>query len=185
MENEQLVVIPQGVEQDQNLPPVTKLTAFFDLNKHDDLAKNILYIDIPKYFTWKIGSKETPPHWKRRERGLADETSDFTSNAIGRINRISFNAHQSELYYLRVLLHHKKGPTCYKDLKTVDIDGKEVVSDTFQEACLMLGLIDDDREINKAMKDATSITFGESLRYFFCSLLILCRPVTPLQFWNE
>ena len=84
-----------------------------------------------------------------------------------------------------MLLHHKNGPTCYKDLKTVNIDGKEVVNDTFQEACLMLGLIDDDREINKAMKDATSITFGESLRYFFCSLLILCRPVTPLQFWNE
>ena len=35
------------------------------------------------------------------------------------------------------------------------------------------------------MKDATSITFGDSLRYFFCSLLILCQPVNPLQFWND
>ena len=38
LENEQLVLIPQGVDQQQILPPVTKLTAFFDLNKHDDLA---------------------------------------------------------------------------------------------------------------------------------------------------
>ena len=98
LENEQLVLIPQGVDQQQILPPVTKLTAFFDLNKHDDLAKNILYIDIPKYFTWKMGSKETPPLWKRRERGVTDETSDFTSNAIGRINRITFNAHQCIFY---------------------------------------------------------------------------------------
>ena len=48
-----------------------------------------------------------------------------------------------------------------------------------------MGLIDDDTEINRAMKDASAITFGDSLKYFFCSLLIWCQPISPLQFWNE
>ena len=121
---------------------------------------------MPKYFVWDKGSKETSPHWKRRQRGKLDESSDHTSDAIGRINRITLNARQSELYYLRMLLHHKTGPTCHRDLKRVHINHEEVICDTFQEACLKLGLIDDDTEINRAMKDASTMRFGDALIYF-------------------
>ena len=162
LENEQSVVIPEGAEPGDILPPVTKLTAFFELNKHDDLAKKTLYIDMPKYFVWVKGSKDTSPHWKRRERGKADEISDFTSDAIGRINRINYNPRQPELYYFRVLLHHKTGATCHNDLKKVCINHDEVICHTFREACQKLGLIDDDTEINRAMKDASAMTFGDS-----------------------
>ena len=167
LENEQFVVIPQGPEIGEILPPVSKLTAFFEVNKNDDLAKKTLYIDMPKYFVWIKGSKETSPHWQRRQRGKLDESSDHTSDAIGRINRISLNARQSELYYLRMLLHHKTGPTCHTDLKRVHINHEEVICDTFQEACLKLGLIDDDTEINRAMKDASTMRYGDTLIYIF------------------
>ena len=140
---------------------------------------------MPKYFVWDKGSKETSPYWKRRERGKLDESSDHTSDAIGRINRITLNARQSELYYLQMLLHHKTGPTCHTDLKRVHINHEEVICDTFQEACLKLGLIDDDTEINRAMKDASTINFGDALINFFCSLLIWCQPMNPAQFWND
>ena len=185
LENEQMVTIPEGAQPDQILPPVTKLTAYFEKNKHDDLAKNTTYINMPTFFVWVKGTKDVSGHWKRRERGKANECFEFTSDAIGRINRIANNARQSELYHLRILLHHRKGPTCYNDLKKVNIEAQEVICDTFREACQKLGLLHDDTEIDKAMKDASSMAFGDSLRYFFCSLLIFCSPVTPFKFWND
>ena len=186
LENEQMVIIPEGVQPDLIMPPVTKLTAFFELNKgNDELAKKLLYVNIPKYFVWKPRTKEQPPYWKRRERGKTDENYEFTSDAIGRMTNITFNARQSELYYLRLLLLHQKGPTCHNDLKKVYNDGQEIICNTFQEACKQLGLLHDDKEISKAMQEVSLMTFGDSLRYFFCSLLIFCQPSDPLKFWND
>ena len=186
LENEQMTIIPKEVNPDPIVPPVTKLTAFFELNKHDDLARNILYSEIPKYFTWQKGSKNpyTPPHWQRRKKGILDENYAFTSDAVGRIPIITFNVHQSELFYFRMLLYHQKGPTCHNDLKKLCIDGQDIICESFREACQKLGLIVDDKEIEKAMNEACLMRFGDSLRDFFCSMLILCIPANPYNFWN-
>ena len=164
----------------QNSLPFLNLT-----KKKDNVAKSTLYIDIPKYFSWQKGTKDNPPYWKRRERGRVDVNNVVTSDAVGRIPTLAFNAHLSELYYLRILLHHKTGPTCHNDLKMVCIDNNEVTCATFQEACMQLGLLNDDKEIGKAMEEASLMCSGDFLRYFFCSLLILCQPVDPLSFWND
>ena len=152
-----MIIISEGIDPGHIIPPVTHLTAFFEINKHDEIARKTLYIDMPRYFVWVKGNKEIAPHWKRRERNMGDESSEFTSNAIGRINRINLNPRQAELYYLRILLHHKTGPTCYSDLKKVKVHGEEVTCDTFKEACQKLGVLDDDTEVIKAMKDVTSM----------------------------
>ncbi|GFY04183.1 ATP-dependent DNA helicase [Trichonephila clavipes] len=45
-------------------PLKTTLTAFFQLCQNDAFAKTLFYVNIPRYYTWKVSLKE----WKRRER---------------------------------------------------------------------------------------------------------------------
>ncbi|XP_072025234.1 ATP-dependent DNA helicase pif1-like [Amphiura filiformis] len=100
---------------------------------------------------------------------------------IGRIPVISLNAHQSELYFLRMLLHHQPGATSFADLKTVE--DKEHA--TFQAACLKLGLLEDDTEIDKVMEEAAAHKFGNQLRDVFATILIWIRPADPLAFYER
>jgi hypothetical protein len=79
-----------------------------------------------------------------------------------------------------MLLHHKSGATSYTELRTVEGH----LCPTFQDACLTLGLITDDREIHRAMNEASQIRFGNQLRHFFATLLTYCRPADPLHFWE-
>ena len=99
---------------------------------------------------------------------------------IGRIPVIGLSAHQNELYYLRMLLYHQVGATCYADLRTVD--GEEM--DTFQAACLRLGLLDDDQEIDRAMEEAAGLKFGNQLRELFVNVLMWVRPADPSAFYE-
>ena len=99
---------------------------------------------------------------------------------LGRIPSITLNPHQAELYYLRMLLHNKAGALSFEDLRTVNGH----VCRTFQEACQGLGLLEDDREINKAMEEAASIRVGSAVRDTFVTILLYCRPANPLQFWE-
>ena len=66
---------------------------------------------------------------KKRKRGF---------DTIGRVYTI--HPSQQEAYFLRLLLHEVKGPTSFDDLKTVD----GTVCSTYREACLKLGLLEDD-----------------------------------------
>ena len=155
-------------------PPMTKLTAWFDLNTSDIRACDILYPDIPKYYTWNRR------RWERRKKVLAaNATGDGLSDMIGRIPIISLSPHQSELYHLRMLLYHKPGATSFKHLKT--IEGEE--QPTFQAACNKLGLLDDDSEIDKAIQEASAMKFGNQLRDVFATILIWIRPSDPPAFY--
>ena len=74
-----------------------------------------------------------------------------------------------ETYSLRMLLHHVRGPTCFQDLRTVN----GIVMNSFQEACQKLGLLEDDSEIESAMREACTVQFGDQLIFF------------PDQFWSS
>ena len=78
------------------------------------------------HYTWQSN------HWKVRKRKTGQ--NDAPSDIIGRIPVIGLSAHQSEVYFLRMLLHHQTGATSYADLNTVG--GDELA--TFQAACLKL-----------------------------------------------
>ena len=80
------------------------LTAFFELNKVDAVARRYLYRDIPQYFTWNSSSRR----WNRRKKGAMR----------GRL--VSANPAEGERFYLRVLLSHVKGPTGWEYLYTVN-----------------------------------------------------------------
>ena len=127
-------------------PPLTKLTVFFYMNKEDINARTILFSDFPQYFTWD----QKEHKWQRPKRGAKnpDDPDEFRADTIGRIPTISLNPRQAELYYLRMLLHHKPRPTSFTDFKTIE----GTTYDSFQECCHKLGLLDGDTEKDAAME---------------------------------
>ena len=149
--------------------PETMLTAWFKKNKEDPGARTILYPDFPKHYTWMSGKKE----WKLRQRG--------SENMLGRVPCVPFNIHTMELYCLRLLLHHVPGALDFSSLKTV----KGVGCESFQAACIELGLLDDEKELDKAMNEAFLIQFGDQLRCLFLSILVFGKPANPLKFWES
>ena len=69
-------------------------------------------------------------------------------NAIGR----SFYVHPNsgELYYLTLLLNHKKGATSFQSLHTHN----DLIYPTYQAMCHASGLLGDDREWNEEIIEA-------------------------------
>ena len=49
---------------------------------------------------------------------VENEEDKFYTDAIGRVFVI--HPQCGEIYYLRMLLFHIKGPTCFNDLKTIN-----------------------------------------------------------------
>ena len=93
---------------------------------------------------------------------------------------VPFNLKTMELYSLRVLLHHVKRATSFEELRTIG----EHIFPTFQSACIELGLMDDEQELDRALDEAASLQFGDTLRNFFVSLLIYVKPSNPLKLWE-
>ena len=112
----------------------TKLIAWFELNQHCETARNLLYYEIPEHFIWKASSKT----WMKRQR---------PRTSIGRMINVTPNA--QELFYLRLLLTKVKGAQSFNDLLT--INGK--TEETFREACIQRGLLEDDDFLAETFKD--------------------------------
>ena len=88
------------------------------------------HVEFPEHFVWKDS------HWEPCKQGEC-------------IGRIYFVAPRSgEKYYLRVLLHHVRGAKSWEDIRTV---GNQVCA-TFKEACVLRGLLQDDREWHACMQ---------------------------------
>ncbi|GBP31765.1 Alpha-(1,6)-fucosyltransferase [Eumeta japonica] len=113
-----------AVQVAQN-PRKTTLLAFFELCNEDEFAKTLLYHEVPQYYTW-ANNKFT-----RRKRGenVVGYPGIKKDSALGRVYGV--HPSQSECFYLRMLLHHVRGPTSFQYLKTVD----GVLKETYQAAC--------------------------------------------------
>ncbi|KYN05845.1 ATP-dependent DNA helicase PIF1 [Cyphomyrmex costatus] len=150
----------------------TMLLDYFALNLREDEARKYLYIEIPRYYTFKkinINGKNVSKWVKRRNK----------YNCIGRIYSVSPT--QIELFHLRLLLMTVKGITNFKDLKTVNGE----LCQTFTAACLALGLIEDDTECIKAMNEAVRWMMPQQLRRLFVRILIHCNPLHPEELWEK
>ena len=55
---------------------------------------------------------------------------------------------------------------------------------TFKVAYLPIRLLDDDKEKNCVMEEASTILFDPQLREVFCIILLYCMPADSLQFRN-
>ncbi|KAG3109828.1 hypothetical protein PI125_g10571 [Phytophthora idaei] len=140
-ENEQAVIERGGH---------TMLTRFFELCASDapenQIANTMVYLDIPKKFSWKN------KHWVRRTKFRA---------ALGQMIHVS--PRDKERFYLRVMLSHRKGPTSFEDLRTVD----GVVYPAFQAAAQHGGYLHDDTERIECMSEAAGFQKPYQLRQLF------------------
>jgi len=59
-----------------------------------------------------------------------------------------------------------------EDLRTVDGE----LCETFHDACLKLGLLEDNGEWEICLRDAAEIQSGSQLRHLFTTLLLFCTP---------
>lgn len=101
------------------------------------------------------------------------------SNNLSRIYTV--NPRDRECYHLRLLLNNVLGPTSFQDLRTVD----GIVYDSYQESCLKLELIGDDKEWADAMKESKLCDSPYKMRNLFTIILVFCEPSNPKDLWNE
>ena len=140
------------------------LTAYFKTNRENVESRNLIYPDFPNKFTWSSSEKK----WIKRKFGYA----------IGRIPTVPFNVKTMDLYCLRVLLHHVAGSTSFEDLRTINGN----IFPSFHAACIELGLMEDESEIDRALEEASSLKFGDALRKFFMTLLIHVQSSSAIQY---
>ncbi|XP_074313490.1 uncharacterized protein LOC141648664 [Silene latifolia] len=143
----------------------TMLTEFFRKNSLQKEGPKYLYREFPKHFVWLKQQKI----WKARERGVV----------IGRVAHAS--PAEGEMYYLRLLLAHVRGPTSFEDLLTID----GVKSASFQEAALKRGLLEHDNVGDSCMEEAVQVEMPHALRRLFATILIFSRPNNPSDFWDK
>ena len=132
-------------------------------------------MEVPKYYTWNNKS------WSRRKQGtdVAGFPGVKEAHVLGRVYTI--NPRQGECFYLRLLLHHIRGPQSFAELKTVEGD----LCSSFREACFRLGLLEDDNQYYLAMQEASVSNSASSLRSLFAVILTWCEPSNPLDIYEH
>lgn len=153
----------------------TALTAFFKANQSSgsigNLARRLTYQEFPQHFVLKDNPNQRGSKiWDiRQRRGFA----------LGRMSYVGPTA--GERFYLRTLLMVMRGPTSFEDLKFID----GIRHDTFHDACLALGLLEDDGEWRICLGDAAEMQTGPQLRHLFATLLLFCTPSQPDILWLQ
>ncbi|UYV80693.1 hypothetical protein LAZ67_19001416, partial [Cordylochernes scorpioides] len=158
-------------------PPNTTLTAFFQLCQQDPFAKNLLYPEVPRYYTWNASRKS----FSRKKQGTSvpEHEDIFASEALGRVYTVHPN--NAECFFLRMLLHTVRGPISFSSLKC--FNGEECR--TFREACQNLGLLEDDQHWDNVLSEAASQSFPEQIRELFAILLTTCNPSNSQNLWEK
>lgn len=178
LENGQKIYFNSDNVQDRiENPRNTTLMAFFMLCQIDDFAKTLFYEEVPAYYTYNKQSGT----FQRRRRGTPVEGHPgiLRDHVLGRVYTIHPNNH--ECYYLRMLLHVIKGPTSFDSLKTVN----GVVHETYQAACLALGLLENDNHWHDTLAEASVSSGPSKLRELFAIILVFCNVSNPLELWNK
>jgi hypothetical protein len=105
-----------------------------------------LYPDYPEIAMWSKSKKAW--HLRKRVAGRrgASRNNHVTLGTMGRMYFVQPS--EGERYYLRVLLTHVAGATCFEDLRTTHRPHTPttIVHPTFKVACLARGLLQDDVE---------------------------------------
>jgi hypothetical protein len=106
-------------------------------------ALTTLYPDYPEIAMWSKPKKA----WHLRKRVVGRRGAGRNNHVtLGTMRRMYFvQASEGERYYLRVLLTHVVGATCFEDFRTTHRPHTPtiVVHGTFKATCLARGLLQD------------------------------------------
>ncbi|KAG2771587.1 hypothetical protein Pcac1_g17675 [Phytophthora cactorum] len=83
--------------------------------------------------------------------------------------------------YMRVLLCHRKGPTSFENLRTVD----GVTYDSYREAALHAGYLEDDSEWVACMTEASQFRMPNQLRQLFATIIVYSQVVEVGALWEQ
>ena len=146
----------------------TTQTGWFIANERFPSSRDITYTTFPDKFVWEKTKRE----WKEREKGHG--------KMIGRV----YSAHpgEGECFYLRMLLSHVTGCTCYQDIRSLP-DG--TVCPTYKEPARRWGLLDDDQEYDDCLTEISMHAMPSELRELFVNILLCNEPTDPLALWNK
>lgn len=125
---------------------------------------NYLYTDFLEYFTWIKGKKQQ----KVYKRG----------KSIGRI--IFISPKLKDLYFYRLLLLYRKGPTSFDNFRTVD---RRLLEQ--KEAYVELGLTENDKHADKVLEEGRYMQGGYRLRSLFIIMLLELQPTDVLTLQNK
>lgn len=167
--NQQIVVFSPNRNSVQNALDRnrrTMLTSFFETMELCPNDRDLKYEDMTERYSWHADSRM----WTDRQR----ETGTF-----GRMVSVSPNL--GDLFYMRLLLKHRLGPTSFEDLRTVE---GELYPD-FKGACIAMGLCDDDSQWIQAMEEAVQISHAFVIRELFCNILLHCHPTDPRGIFDQ
>ncbi|KAL6505874.1 hypothetical protein OROHE_023253 [Orobanche hederae] len=139
--------------------------AWMHCNANYEEARNLTYAEFPTKFVWKPKDRI----WLPRKRGIA----------IGRPYYVPPGA--GELYYMSLLLHHKKGPRSHGEIRTIGT----IEFPTFKEACYSMGLLDDDKEYIDGIKEASFWGSPHYIRNLFAVLLLANNISRPEYVWEN
>lgn len=142
----------------------TQLTAFFAKCRTNTLAVSLMYQDMPNHFTYDA------------KNGAWNERSN-KSSALGRIRAVTSKT--LELFYLRLLLTHKRRPTSFEDLRTVE--GVKYAS--FREAVKSMGLLNDETTwLSTIMEIINYTNCRKQLRLTYASMLVYSDLRGPIEY---
>ncbi len=168
--DEQTVYFAPGREREavnSERARTTMLTAWFQLNEHDEEARSIAYHDIPLRYVYN----DRTHVWTRRQQ--------HARPIIGRMYTVG--PRDMERYCLRLLLLHTPGACSYEGLRTV---AGEVCA-TFHEAASRRELLEDDSEWTRCLAEAVHWQMPRELRQLFVTVLIWGSPRSPAGLWEQ
>jgi hypothetical protein len=143
----------------------TMLTAYFNMCSSSEQTCQYTYQEFPQHYVWQSKQK----HWTKRKQGFV-------------ISRL-YTAHPraGERFYLRLLLTVVRGPRSFEDLRTIN----GVTLPTYKDACVQLGLLEDDGEWAQCLEEAGVMRTGSHLHNLFALILNECHPTHPELLWER
>ncbi|KAL5191869.1 hypothetical protein HKD37_04G011085 [Glycine soja] len=112
----------------------SKFISWMNTNQNSVEGRNLTYAEFVSKFVYNQKKR----CWHLRKKG-------YTIGKLLWVPPIT-----GELFYLRMMLTVCKGPTSFKDLRTID----NVQYPTYKEACFAMGFLQDDKEFIEAIKEA-------------------------------
>lgn len=100
-------------------------------------------------------------------------------DCIGQMYAVSPRA--KEVFYLRLALLRVPGPTSYKSLRKVN----GIEYPTFQEACVAMGMLEDDAHWRLCMEEAVKTQMPSALRCLFSVILVHGDPTDVPDLWSR